>query len=555
MLAGQGAYERGSRYFLDGRVLDIATNGQKTVATVSGTRVYSVRLRHTARVLDGACDCPASEGIDFCKHCVAVALAIAERQSAGELSPGRDQRAAIRSFLERQTAEVLTRELMDMLPRVPELRQRLLIKAHAASGDLSLRELKKPITKATRSKHLWDYAEVREYFQTLESTLDNLALVAEDVPPGTFLKAVLYGIERLDRALETVDDSGGYRCGPQQSLLALHIRALARLDWTAERRAAHVLDLALRDPWDLCAEVPHDHAAELGQEFLEAFYAEVESRLAALLAVRPGADFDTGYPHLRLKGYLMERAAEAEDWDRMIELERLTATSARDYERIAALHLRKQDMAGAAEWLEKVDALDEGGRPGKSPLWARVHAANKDWHAAVEVQRDVFERNPDYGEYRRLLEYASSAGLVDQVRDDVALWLQEDRRQPRWQREQCAWTLAQILRDDRDWVGVRDSNVAWINDPGRLLEAARWLADDAPAEAADLYARAIDAFAGKKAKTGYRAAAKVLAEAKPAFDAIGADAFVDYVSRLREEHARKTSFMAILDGAAARLGE
>ena len=80
-LAGEAVYQRGADYFADGRVTRLTTQGERTSATVVGSEPYRVTLRTTARGYDGSCSCPASEGFDFCKHCVAAALALEARQA------------------------------------------------------------------------------------------------------------------------------------------------------------------------------------------------------------------------------------------------------------------------------------------------------------------------------------------------------------------------------------------------------------------------------------------------------------------------------------------
>jgi len=48
----------------------------------------------------GGCDCPASEGFDVCKHCVAVALAVEARSSILQQAASADNGERIGAFLE-----------------------------------------------------------------------------------------------------------------------------------------------------------------------------------------------------------------------------------------------------------------------------------------------------------------------------------------------------------------------------------------------------------------------------------------------------------------------
>jgi hypothetical protein len=74
-LSGDGAFERGKAYFLDGRVVDIQRKEGTVLAKVRGTETYDVRIWMKDESLAYACVCPQGQEQAFCKHAVAVALA------------------------------------------------------------------------------------------------------------------------------------------------------------------------------------------------------------------------------------------------------------------------------------------------------------------------------------------------------------------------------------------------------------------------------------------------------------------------------------------------
>ncbi|WP_417347477.1 SWIM zinc finger family protein [Ferrimonas sp.] len=75
LLAGERSTTRGLNYFNEGRVGSLTISGDQVVALVEGREPYSVTLTITESTLEGECSCPASGHSEFCKHCVAVALA------------------------------------------------------------------------------------------------------------------------------------------------------------------------------------------------------------------------------------------------------------------------------------------------------------------------------------------------------------------------------------------------------------------------------------------------------------------------------------------------
>lgn len=75
LLAGERSTTRGLNYFSEGRVGSLTISGDQVVALVEGREPYSVTLTINDTTLEGECSCPASGHSEFCKHCVAVALA------------------------------------------------------------------------------------------------------------------------------------------------------------------------------------------------------------------------------------------------------------------------------------------------------------------------------------------------------------------------------------------------------------------------------------------------------------------------------------------------
>lgn len=341
-MAGPGACERGFDYYREGCVGNIEINGNRIVALVSGTDLYHVELRHDGAGLDGSCDCPASDGIAFCKHCVATALEFRDQLAESALAAtDRGDENVLRSFLAEQDREAPLSYLLHVLPKDPLLNQRLRQRAMLAANGVDVKELKQSITKVTPLQDIFEWGRVNAYFRRFEVTLAGILEIADQLTADILLETALHGIKRLNRALERVDDSGGYREHAQAMLRELHGRALKRIDWTPERRAEHLLEHALADPWDQYEGTPTDYADALGDAGLSAFYAIVEGRFAALPAPSKSASFDDKVPYLRLRNHLMMRAREQDDLDEMIRLEKLTAATDVEFDNIARLYLKK----------------------------------------------------------------------------------------------------------------------------------------------------------------------------------------------------------------------
>src|SRR5947207_3875991 len=123
-LAGDRWYARGEAYLQQGRVSDLRADGRRLTANVTGTKTYRVRLSCRNSRIEFSCSCPVGEDGNFCKHCVAVALAWVE----GESTPGGPNQSAtsnLRSFLEAQDHQKLVDLILQEALRSRNLKDRL----------------------------------------------------------------------------------------------------------------------------------------------------------------------------------------------------------------------------------------------------------------------------------------------------------------------------------------------------------------------------------------------------------------------------------------------
>ena len=157
-LAGARAFGCGLHYFEEGRVSTVESTEKSTTAIFHGCHRYNVRLRHTHRILEGACDCPASDGIDFCKHCVTVALVLHEGQAPAKSMDKRSALRRIRHYLSQQAHEELIEELMSIAKHDRVLRDDLLQKVQFATETLSYAKLRKMIKSVMPRRYLWEFA-------------------------------------------------------------------------------------------------------------------------------------------------------------------------------------------------------------------------------------------------------------------------------------------------------------------------------------------------------------------------------------------------------------
>ncbi|MEV8442905.1 SWIM zinc finger family protein [Actinosynnema sp. NPDC051121] len=209
-LADPRSFERGEEYFADGRVRRISVDGTTVSATVDGTHAYRVRLDVTRSGLRGRCSCP--HDVEFCKHCVAVALAWLSRAGEATARPHRkplsDKR--LRSFLLDRDPEWLVDRLMTAAKADEVLRARLDLAA-GVDPDRAFdgRGLRERLEFAIDVPDYVDLAAAHQYFHHVERALDEVARMVDNGLATAAIGLAEYAVQLLEDATDRVEDIGG----------------------------------------------------------------------------------------------------------------------------------------------------------------------------------------------------------------------------------------------------------------------------------------------------------------------------------------------------------
>ncbi len=135
-----------------------------------------------------------------------------------------------------------------------------------------------------------------------------------------------------------------------------------------------------------------------------------------------------------------------------------------------------------------------------------------------------------------------------------------------WPVEQDAARARLERRNPRDFVVALladgDSELAWsvaTSAPPEAIDRDLWLRlaehrePTHPADALAVYQRVADEVLEQADRRAYRSAAQILQRARTAAQAAGdADAFAEYLTRLREQYRRRPSLIEILNKAGLR---
>ncbi len=251
-LAGARAFGQGLSRHVEGGVQNVVTTGKSTRAIVQDRGSHRVVLRHSHSMIEGECDCEASDGIDFCQHCVAVALCLQEGSSTKKPVSKRQAMTAIRRYMAALSREELLEEFMSLVGHDRSLRDGLLQRVQFASGGLSFADLKRMITNIELNGEPWEDQAVRAFFEEFEAILLRIREFAGRLDSLVLLRAVEFAVQHFSLETQHTGNYGDYSDywdASAELLFDLHQNAVSRLDWTPIDLESYLKDRCLSEDW------------------------------------------------------------------------------------------------------------------------------------------------------------------------------------------------------------------------------------------------------------------------------------------------------------------
>lgn len=211
-LSDPKSFERGMKYYHQGRVSNYRENDNELEATVLGTREYNVAINLAD--LDMSCDCPFAEIGNVCKHIVAVLLT----KVHGEVIPANKPKAYISSAgsdsdndFNKQLFSMSKEDIIDRLReiswRMPEIKKYFPLQPKSPDPAY-YKALEKKICLKIRKlgpEHYYD-----DYWGKQEETCFEILILLQSLPyTDETLTFLLKQAQWINEELSEVDDSNG----------------------------------------------------------------------------------------------------------------------------------------------------------------------------------------------------------------------------------------------------------------------------------------------------------------------------------------------------------
>ncbi|MGB0877477.1 MAG: SWIM zinc finger family protein [Mycobacterium sp.] len=533
--AGDRSFARGQDYVRYVRGLRITA--EKAYASVQAKRVYIVELDWSGPQPDGSCTCPHHADGNFCKHLVAVGLAVID---SGAIDDVPQAASTLEATVQGMDVDELRELVMTLAHRDGEVRRMLEVRATAAFGDdtTAKAEFEAHVRNALEFRGFVDYRESYAVAQEASEVLDELENHLNSGAAEIVRPALRCALTLLRATTEQADDSSG--------AIGVECERAAEL-------YAQACRLGAPDPAELAGWLASFRATSPGwptlvlADFVDVFddhaLATYRAAVAELDRQHAGRDHLSRF---EVDAMLLELADHDGDVDRAVAL--LNDRERRQYGAIIARLREAGRDDEVVDWIDRAVAEDRiSSQVGGNDYWLSPSAVAEAYRElgriddAIDVLRGDFVRQPTIRAYRALLDFAATIDCADTER----AWAFDHARKLAGG-PSAGSVLVQLSLSEGDvdaaWEAADRYGAGWA-----WQELATQGAEVRPIAAADLYRPQLENDLQRPNTKLYPGIAATLATMAKLYERGGRSSdFASYIAKIRHDYGRRPSLMKAL---------
>lgn len=540
--AGPKVFARGEEYHRDGQVDLLSVERDRVLGRVLGSEEYRTVLQGRGKKIRGECSCPAYRDWGFCKHMVATALATNEVPD-DDRERGPSVLDLMRAHLKRQGVDALVEMVVELAERDTALFRKLEIAVTAASpGDAKNleKQVRRAIDGATRTGGFVGPDDVDDWADDVIAALATIAQLVEAGHGTLAMELALHAIDRIEDAIEEIDESGGHGSGLLEQAGDIHLAACLAAKPDPVVLAQELFPRQVHGQYDTFyrAVVRYDEAlGEAGLAEYRRLAVEAWEKLPP-----PTRKPSTGDESDRLIGILDFFAERDGDVETRIALRSRSLSTSSDYLTLAEFCLAQGRAEEALRRTEEGLWMFEDGRPDERlvlfVVGLLVKAGRK--KDAITHLWKAFEKFPSLDLYRQIRKLGGKA-----ARERALANLEAKAAVYRpMTGDPAASTFIRVLMEekmyDAAWTALRSHPEMGPYLTGPLAEASE---ETHPQEALAAHARNVEFHISTGGRTGAKEACRLIARMARLRDPT---VQAEYVASLKQLHRLKRNFIKLL---------
>lgn len=541
--AGAKVFARGEEYHRDGQVDLLSVERDRVLARVLGSEDYRTVLTRRGKKIGGECSCPAFRDWGFCKHMVATGLAANEVTDDGR-EEGPSVLDRIRAHLKQKGVDALVEMVVELAERDTALFRKLDVAATASStGDVKRleKQLRRAIDGATRTGGFVGYDETDDWADNVGAALDAIAQLVDGQHAALALKLALHAIDRIEDAMEEIDESGGHGNGLLEQAGDIHLAACLAAKPDPVALARELFPRQLHGQYDTFyrAAVRYDEAlGEAGLAEYRRLALEAWEKLPPP-ARKPEKNEKDPSVLVDILDFFAERDGDVET---RIALRSRSLSTSSDYLTLAKFCLAEGRKEEALRHGEEGLWMFEDGRPDERLVLFVGDLLAKAGRKEDAVTRlwNAFEKAPSLDLYRQIRKLGGKT-----ARERALTYLEAKAAASRpMTGDMSVSTFIRVLMEekmyDAAWTALRSHPEMGPYLTGPLAEASE---ETHPQEALAAHARNVEFHIKNGGNTGDKEACRLIARMARLRDPA---AQAQYVASLKERHRLKRNFLKLL---------
>jgi uncharacterized Zn finger protein len=498
--AGDASFRRG-RDYVDA-VGELQPTALGVRAVVRGKDVYEVWLGRAQDALVGECGCPFGLEGNFCKHCVAVGLAVL---ASGDRLPDADLETYLRSLDQQELVAVV----LEQATRDPALYRQLVLRA-GSTGAPQVAVLRRQLDEALRVDGFADAG----YAGRAKDVVDTVRALVDAGHAAEARPLARHAVELLVEALGAVDDAAGAVSGVARRAVKLYARACAVARPNPAKLATWLFQLRLGWPTWPTIDIG-DFTEPLGESGMAAYRTLLNDAWHAL---------DDDEDHTVLRGMREQLAKTSGDTDALVDVLTDDLPAVRAYREIVAVLRHAGRLDEAIGWAER--GVAETRDLGLTELLVEAYLTGQRGDEAVSLRKKELLSARTRLCYARLRETAETAKVWSGLRS--------------WALEVLPPTeLVGALLDDDE---PEEAWLAAVKHDCVEVEVLRTRAETHPAEVLAAYRTLVTECFSRGGRECYREACVMLKEMAACAARCG-ESVTGFVASLKLAHARKPALL------------